>query len=237
MGTAANPLMPLSGPDGEALRGHAAFVAAHLDEIAMHPAPIHPDWIVSGKPVARAGPHSASIDGTTSTAVWDCTAGRFHWSYGWEETVIILEGQVRVTSQDGSVRLLKAGDIAFFAAGTPAFWEIETHVRKLAFCRRELPPSIRLSLTLRDRSRDLVKAGLRPLIRIVRKVPPVRAFLRPKPAFGILLVIAAALAWLIPEMVEARSLVPQETVAARLQASATATATRPFSATTLAIGR
>jgi len=206
MGTSANPLMSPAGPDREALQAHAAFVASHLDEIAMHPAPIQPEWIVSGNPVARAGPHSASIDGTTSTAVWDCTAGQFNWSYGWEETVIILDGQVRVTSQEGSVRLLKAGDIAFFAAGTTAFWEIDAYVRKLAFCRRELPPSIRLALSLRDRSRDLIKDSLRPVRSLVREGLPVRPVRRPKTTLGILLLIAAALAWLIPEMAEALSL-------------------------------
>jgi uncharacterized cupin superfamily protein len=227
MGSTSNPLMASPGSGGGARPDAPAFVASHLEAVVMSPAPIHPDWIVSGNPVARAGPHSASVDGTATTAVWDCTAGQFNWTYGWEETVIILEGQVQVTSQDGTVRLLKAGDIAFFAAGTTAFWEIETHVRKLAFCRRELPPSIRQALRLRDRARDLARGGLNAVRSLARGVMSART----RPALGILLVLATALAGLIPEVVEARS----RPAAAELQTSAAVT--RPFSATTLAIGR
>lgn len=35
-------------------------------------------------------------------------AGAFEWYYGWEETVQILEGQVRVTSATGRVHVLRA---------------------------------------------------------------------------------------------------------------------------------
>ena len=101
----------------------------------LEDAPINPEWIVSGTPQARAGLHSPSTDGKASTNIWEFTAGSFWWTFYDEETVVILEGAVRVTSQNGAVRTLKAGDIAYFAKNTKALWEIDDYVRKIAFCR------------------------------------------------------------------------------------------------------
>jgi uncharacterized cupin superfamily protein len=113
-----------------------AFVAARPEDVALEDAPIDPDWIVAGAPRARAGLHSESIDGRTSTNIWDCTAGSFWWTFHNEETVVILEGSVKVTSQSGALRVLRPGDIAYFAKDSRAFWEIETYVRKIAFVRQ-----------------------------------------------------------------------------------------------------
>lgn len=111
------------------------FIAARPEDVMLEEAPINPDWIVAGAPVARSGLHSPSMDGKASTNIWECTAGSFWWTFYNEETVVILEGSVRVTSQHGAVRLLEAGDIAYFAKDTRALWEIEDYVRKIAFVR------------------------------------------------------------------------------------------------------
>lgn len=99
--------------------GPAAVVAAHADHLAMKAAPINSDWIIRGTPLARIGEHSTSTDQASSTAVWDCTAGEFRWYFNWDETVVIQEGEVHVTDADGEVRLLRAGDIAYFRGGAP----------------------------------------------------------------------------------------------------------------------
>jgi uncharacterized cupin superfamily protein len=111
------------------------FITARPEDVILDDTPINPDWIVSGSPVARSGLHSPSMDGKASTNIWDCTAGSFWWTFHNEETVFILEGSVRVTSQNGATRLLKAGDIAYFAKDTKALWEIDDYVRKIAFVR------------------------------------------------------------------------------------------------------
>jgi uncharacterized protein len=112
------------------------FIVGRAENVALADAPIDPDWIVSGNPQARAGLLTPSSDGNASTIVWDCTAGSFRWTFYEEETVVILEGRVRVTSANGEVRLLGPGDIAFFAEGSKALWEIDSYVKKIAFCRR-----------------------------------------------------------------------------------------------------
>ena len=116
-----------------------AFVADGVARMVMKDAPIEPAWVIDGAPHARLAEHSKSHDEASATAVWDCTAGTFRWFFGWDETVVILEGSVHITAEDGTQRLLSAGDIAYFKAGTWATWNIDQYVRKVAFVRRPFP--------------------------------------------------------------------------------------------------
>ncbi|WP_137128958.1 cupin domain-containing protein [Rhizobium sp. FY34] len=124
------------------------FVSYKFGVVPMHDAPIEPSWIIAGAPRARISRCSAGFDGTGGAAVWDCSAGTFRWHFVREETVVILEGEVHVTAQDGTQRLLSVGDIAFFRAGTWATWRIDTYVRKVAHTRRPLPKLISSALKL-----------------------------------------------------------------------------------------
>ena len=119
-------------------------ISARPEEVPLQPAPINPEWILAGTPQARAGSHSQNVDGWAETMHWDCTAGRFRWHFGWEETVMILEGEVRVTGADGRETLLRAGDVAYFPADAWFTWNVERYVRKIAFCRRPVPRPLRL---------------------------------------------------------------------------------------------
>jgi uncharacterized cupin superfamily protein len=116
-----------------------SFVAAHPQSLEMSSAPIDPAWILSGDPQARSSAHSKAPDDCAATGIWDCTAGTFRWYFGWDETVVILEGEVRVTTESGLQRVLQAGDIAYFKGGTWATWQIDDYVRKIAFLRRPFP--------------------------------------------------------------------------------------------------
>ncbi|MGB3416282.1 MAG: cupin domain-containing protein [Mesorhizobium sp.] len=116
-----------------------SIVAANVDAIVMRSAPINPDWILEGTPVARVGDIVKSTDRTTNSAVWDCTAGTFNWYFGIDETVHILDGEVEVSAPGFGKRILRAGDVALFRAGTTARWHVPVYVRKIAFCRHPLP--------------------------------------------------------------------------------------------------
>lgn len=141
------------------------FIAGRAEDVALQDAPINPDWIVAGTPVARAGLHSPSTDGKASTNIWECTAGSFWWTFYNEETVVILEGAVRVTSQTGTVRLLKAGDIAYFARDTRTLWEIDSYVRKIAFVRHPYSKQVMALRNMLGRmKRSAVPAALSPPI-------------------------------------------------------------------------
>lgn len=147
-------------PKLRAQEGVPPLVAAHAYGVELKPAPINPDWILEGDPQARLANHSQSADEASSTAVWDCTAGSFRWYFGWDETVVIQEGEVQVTAEDGVVRILRAGDIAYFKGGTWATWRIETYVRKIAFLRKPFPEPLASLYRLRNALRSTSRHGL-----------------------------------------------------------------------------
>lgn len=105
----------------------------------LKPNPINAAWVLEGQPQARIELLSSSADGTASTYFWDCTAGRFNWFYGFDETFHILEGAVTLKDPAGTSRRVATGDTVFFPAGSSAEWTVDTYVRKLAFCRTPLP--------------------------------------------------------------------------------------------------
>ncbi len=113
--------------------------------LPMSPCPIPPDWIRHGRPTTRAVDHSRAVDGLAWTCIWDCTRSAFAWHYDIDETVLILEGEVRVTDANGRTHTLRAGDLGYFPARTTWFWEVDRYVRKVAFCRREVPLGLRLA--------------------------------------------------------------------------------------------
>lgn len=142
-------------------RERAGFIGASPRTLPMHAAPIEPGWVLLGSPQARVGSHSVADDESATTDIWDCTAGTFRWFFAWDETVVILEGGVHVTADDGTTRVLRSGDVGYFRAGTWATWRIDDYVRKVAFVRRPLPAPIALvymiASALRSRLRDLVR--------------------------------------------------------------------------------
>lgn len=133
-----------------------SLVVSGVDDVALQPAPIEPSWVLSGDPQARSGLHSHGEDRSASTHVWECTAGAFRWRFGWDETVIILSGGVRVTAEDGTEKTLSVGDVAYFTAGSTAVWEIDDHVRKLAFIRRPMPAPFAAAIRVKSLMRDMV---------------------------------------------------------------------------------
>jgi len=126
------------------------FVAGAAGAMDMKPSPIEPSWITAGAPVARLAEHSRGRDDAAMTALWDCTAGEFRWYFGWDETVMILEGEVHITTEEGIERLLRAGDVAYFAGGTWATWRVDRYVRKVAFCRKPFPKPLTIAYRLRN---------------------------------------------------------------------------------------
>jgi len=105
----------------------------------FEPAPIRPEWVIAGRPQARAVELVRSPDGTCTSAQWECTAGTFHWYFWVEETVHILDGEVLVRDAHGRHALLRAGDVAVMPANTWMVWHVERFVRKLAYCRYPVP--------------------------------------------------------------------------------------------------
>ena len=110
----------------------------------LQSAPIAPDWIVDGAPLARNRVLAPGTDRSSWTMLWDCTAGTFDWHYSFDETVHVIEGSVTVTDANGVSRTLSAGDMAFFPAGVLARWHVEHYIRKVAFCQQPAPTILSL---------------------------------------------------------------------------------------------
>lgn len=138
----ANPVLGSTGSSTSSI-----FMATNVERVELLDAPIPPSWIIDGAPRARAGAIAHSPDGWASSVVWECTAGSFRWQFGWEETVVILEGSVRVIAQTGEERILKAGDAAYFAQGTSSVWHIDSYLKKVAFTRNRVPVYVRKPLS------------------------------------------------------------------------------------------
>ena len=111
-------------------------------DLELEPAPIESGWILGGNPTARGRILSRSADDTAWTAIWECTAGQFNWFYGIDETVYVIDGSVTITAPGAPPRRVGAGDSIFFPSGSSAHWNVEDHVRKIAFLRKPMPRQI-----------------------------------------------------------------------------------------------
>jgi uncharacterized cupin superfamily protein len=144
----------------EAFVPEAPTVATSMADLRS--APIAPAWILEGTPTARITVLSASTDSTAFTIMWDCTAGRFNWYYAIDETVYILEGAVTLTHPSGETRRLTAGSTYFFARGTQAQWQIDSYVRKLAFCQEPMSDKLMFALRVFRAVKRVVVPGPEP---------------------------------------------------------------------------
>jgi uncharacterized protein len=128
-------------------------------QVTLGPAPIRAQWILEGNPTARNKFLSRSADGTATSWLWDCTAGRFNWHYDVDETVYIIEGSVTLRDHEGTTRTMNAGDTVFFPAGSSAEWHVETYIRKVAFLRVPLPRSVLIAKQIYHGLKRLLRGG------------------------------------------------------------------------------
>ncbi|WP_321798064.1 cupin domain-containing protein [Caballeronia sp. J97] len=127
------------------------FESVRLDDVSLEPDPIDPAWILEGNPVARSGRWSQSLDTTTSSWVWDCTAGRFNWYFEQDETIYVIEGEVIITAEGQEPRTLRAGHAALFYAGTRSQWHVPKYVRKHAILRPHITKPVLFALKVSRR--------------------------------------------------------------------------------------
>lgn len=125
--------------------------------------PIRPSWILEGLPQARiAILTDGSSDSSAFTVLWDCTAGRFNWFYSIDETVYILEGTVTLTLPSGATHQLIAGSSYFFGRGTQAQWQVDSYVRKVAFCHEPMSTKVFIAKRLFRALRRAIRPGSAP---------------------------------------------------------------------------
>ncbi|MBU0515335.1 MAG: cupin domain-containing protein [Proteobacteria bacterium] len=76
-------------------------------------------------------PAKAEIDrmGVESWGTWGCEASTFDWEYDATETCFILEGEVKVKTDQEEV-WIKPGDLVTFPQGLKCVWEVKAPIRK-----------------------------------------------------------------------------------------------------------
>jgi len=107
-------------------------------ELSPEEMPISPNWVLSGTPTSRIKSVVRSRDWTSHVVVWECTGGTFKWRYRQDEVVVIVSGEVFITTEEGQERRLGPGDLAVFPAGSSSTWRVPERVRKVAVIRETM---------------------------------------------------------------------------------------------------
>ena len=102
----------------------AEFYSTSVDAQDFEPYPLDPDDIIEGKPNSRV--HWLRQDETTGLAAGifcsEPVSARYVWAQ--DETIHVLEGEVRIEYEDGDAVELGPGDVASFKKGDRAVWRI-----------------------------------------------------------------------------------------------------------------
>jgi uncharacterized protein len=90
-----------------------------------------PDRLIIGAPVGETVNAYTSADQRKYFGQWSCSAGAWRVSYAEWEYCRILDGQVRLTGDDGSIVEAGPGGNLVIEPGFTGIWENVTAVRKL----------------------------------------------------------------------------------------------------------
>lgn len=68
--------------------------------------------------------------GVNSWNPWECDVSSFDWSYDSDEVCYILEGKVKVKTEEEEVEI-KKGDLVTFPKGLKCNWNVLEKIRKV----------------------------------------------------------------------------------------------------------
>ncbi len=128
-----------------------ALGSGWLDPEKLESSPIRKEWILEGEPEARCLNLSGTTRGWASTSHWSCTAGKFEWHFGCDETVLFVEGEAFITDEAGVSYHAKPGVSLFFPKGSSSVWEVPVYIRKMAFCYRPIPLPFHFAMRVADK--------------------------------------------------------------------------------------
>ena len=74
-------------------------------------------------------PTKEQITEMKACPIWTCEIKTFPWHYDDQETCLILEGEVTVTTANQTVHF-NAGDLVVFPAGLDCQWQVKSPVKK-----------------------------------------------------------------------------------------------------------
>lgn len=62
---------------------------------------------------------------------WECDVKKFDWEYDEDETFYVLEGKVKVNTDDGEEVEFEKGDLVTFPQGVKCTWDVKERIRKV----------------------------------------------------------------------------------------------------------
>jgi len=65
-----------------------------------------------------------------SWPIWECEPSKFQWNYDDKEICLIIEGQAKISTKNGEIYFIKAGDLVEFPAGLYCEWEVIKGIKK-----------------------------------------------------------------------------------------------------------
>ena len=100
------------------------------DDARAEPGAPAPDRLVDGSPLQRTWNSYESPDGTLFAGIWESTPGCWRVVYDEWEFCHIISGVSELSGEDGSKRVVRAGDAFTIAPGFRGTWRVVETTRK-----------------------------------------------------------------------------------------------------------
>jgi len=114
------------------------FLITDPNKVELSPEAIPENWILSGTPEAMITRLVRTHDWNATVVIWECTAGKFKWHYGTDESVIVLSGEAFMVDEAGGEQRFGAGDVGYFPAGFSCTWRVPQGFKKVAVVRETM---------------------------------------------------------------------------------------------------
>jgi uncharacterized cupin superfamily protein len=107
----------------------AEFFTTRVDADGFEPYPLDPADIIEGEPNSRVH-WLRQDDSGLLTGVFAADPVKTRYAWPQDETIHVLEGEVRIEFDDGDALELGPGDVASFKKGDTAIWHIKSPFRE-----------------------------------------------------------------------------------------------------------
>jgi len=81
--------------------------------------------------VEKAGKDKLERLGVSNWSTWECDVKKFDWQYDDNETFYVLEGKVKVKTDEGEEVEFAKGDLVTFPRGVKCTWDVKEKIRKV----------------------------------------------------------------------------------------------------------
>ncbi len=118
-------------PQPDSPNTSSALVSIPQDASDMPAEAVAEDRLVAGRPLQRIANAYSSHDQAFHCGVWEGDIGAWRVRYTEHEFCHMLAGRVRILGDDGSERIVAAGQSFVIPAGFSGIWEVLESARKL----------------------------------------------------------------------------------------------------------